>query len=94
MALALLRSSAGPLLDWVNVMSFDAGPTYKPVEALEAYQNYFCGPVLMGVEVPPEAWGGHVYTIPEVRALADGVIGQQRRGHDDVGASQTRRRHR
>ena len=74
MALALLRSSAGPLLDWVNVMSFDAGPTYKPVEALEAYQNYFCGPVLMGVEVPPEAWGGHVYTIPEVRALADGVI--------------------
>jgi chitinase len=74
MALALLRSSAGPLLDWVNVMSFDAGPTYNPVEALEAYQHYFCGQVLMGVEVPPEAWGGHVYTIPEVRALADAVI--------------------
>ena len=80
MALALLRSSSGPLLDWVNVMSFDAGPTYNPVEALEAYQNYFCGPVLMGVEVPPEAWGGHVYTIPEVRALADAVLAHKAEG--------------
>jgi chitinase len=77
MALALLRSNAGPLLDWVNVMSFDAGPTYNPVEALESYQHYFCGPVLMGVEVPPEAWGGHVYTIPEVRTLADAVIAKK-----------------
>jgi chitinase len=77
MALALLRSSAAPALDWVNVMSFDAGPTYNPVEALSAYQNYFCGPVHMGVEVPPEAWGGHVYTLTEVRALADAVTAQK-----------------
>ena len=77
MALALLRSSAGSALDWINVMSFDAGPTYKPAEALEAYQNYFCGPVLMGVEVPPEAWGGHVYTLTEVRALADAVLAKK-----------------
>ncbi len=27
----------------------------------------------MGVETPPEAWGGHVYTIPEIDALADAV---------------------
>jgi chitinase len=77
MALALLRSTSGPLLDRVNVMSFDAGATYDPAEALAAYQNYFCGPVLMGVEVPPEAWGGHVYALPEVRALADTVIARK-----------------
>jgi chitinase len=77
MALALLRSSAGRLLDRVNVMSFDAGPMYSPAEALAAYQNYFCGPVLMGVEVPPEAWGGHVYTLTEVRALADTVLAKK-----------------
>jgi len=27
----------------------------------------------MGIEVPPEAWGGHVSTIPEIDALADAV---------------------
>lgn len=43
------------------------------MQALEAYQHYFKGRIAMGVEVPPEAWGGHVYTIPEVNALADAV---------------------
>ena len=38
-----------------------------------AYQYYFKGPIAMGVEVPPEAWGGHVYTIAEIDALADAV---------------------
>jgi chitinase len=27
----------------------------------------------MGIEVPPEAWGGHVYTISEIDSLADAV---------------------
>jgi len=77
MALALLRSTAGPALDWVNVMSFDAGPTFNPIEALAAYQHFFCGPVHIGVEVPPEAWGGHVYTLTEVRSVADAVLAKK-----------------
>jgi chitinase len=82
MALAVLRSKAGPALDWLNVMSFDAGPMFNPVEALTAYQNYFCGPVHIGVEVPPEAWGGHVYTLTGRRRAHP-----KRRRDDDVGAS-------
>jgi chitinase len=69
----LKDAAAAAALDLVNVMSYDAGPTYDPIQALAAYRNYFKGPIAMGIEVPPEAWGGHVYTIAEIDALADAV---------------------
>jgi chitinase len=73
-ALAVLKDAqASAALDLVNVMSYDAGPTYSPETALAAYQHYFKGAISMGVEVPPEAWGGHEYTIAEIDALADAV---------------------
>ena len=34
----------------------DAGPLYNPKEAYDAYRSLFKGQILMGVEVPPEAW--------------------------------------
>jgi chitinase len=71
-ALAVLEE-AGSAIDWVNVMSYDASDAYDPVQALEAYQHYFPGPIVMGIEVPPEAWGGHVETVAEIDALADAV---------------------
>jgi chitinase len=72
--LPLFRSIAGQEIDMVHVMSYDAGTTYNPSEALTAYTHYFRGPISMGVQVPPEAWGGHVYTLEEVIALAKSVI--------------------
>lgn len=73
-ALAVFKDAqASAALDLVQVMSYDASPAFNPIEALKAYQNYFKGAIVMGVEVPPEAWGGHVYTIPEIDALADAV---------------------
>jgi chitinase len=72
--LNLLRSPEGEMLDQLHVMSFSGGPTYNPQEALAAYQNYFKGKVFMGVQVPPEDWGGHVYTLAEVRKLAQAVV--------------------
>jgi chitinase len=72
MSLAVFRSAAAAL-DLVNVMSYDAGPAYNPVQALQAYQNYFHGQIAMGIEVPPEAWGGHVETIGELDQLAGAV---------------------
>lgn len=72
--LNLLRSPEAEYIDQLNVMSYDASPEYDPKVALAAYQNYFKGKIVMGVEVPPEAWGGHVYTIPEVRGLAQAVV--------------------
>ncbi|MGH8002059.1 MAG: glycosyl hydrolase family 18 protein [Brasilonema sp.] len=78
--LNLLRSSEAAMIDQLNVMSYDAGTTYNPQEALAAYQNYFSGKVVMGVEVPPEAWGGHVYTIPEVQSLGQAVVNKNAAG--------------
>ncbi|GAA6616168.1 cellulose binding domain-containing protein [Scytonema sp. NUACC26] len=78
--LNLLRSPEAAAIDQLNVMSYDAGSTYNPQEALAAYQNYFSGKVVMGVEVPPEAWGGHVYTIPEVQSLGQAVVNKNAAG--------------
>lgn len=73
-ALAVLKDAqASAALDLLQVMSYDASPAFNPIDALKAYKNYFKGAVVMGVEVPPEAWGGHVYTIPEIDSLADAV---------------------
>ena len=68
-----MLKQAGSALDLVNVMSYDASPAFNPIEALKAYQHYYAGRIAMGIEVPPEAWGGHVYTIAEIDALADAV---------------------
>lgn len=71
--LPLIRKD-GDLIDMINVMSYDAGTDYDPKQALAAYQYYYGRPLAMGVEVPPEAWGGHVYTLPAVADLTAAVL--------------------
>jgi chitinase len=71
-ALSVLKQAAGAL-DLVNVMSYDASPAYNPQQALAAYRHYFSGRIAMGIETPPEAWGGHVETVGEIDTLADAV---------------------
>ncbi|GEP05238.1 glycoside hydrolase family 18 protein [Methylobacterium oxalidis] len=62
--LPLLRDpTRRALLDGISIMAYDAGPTYRPLEAYAAYRNHFQGPILIGFTSPPEAWGGHVYTL-------------------------------
>ncbi len=69
-----MLTAVGDKLDKVNLMSYDAGPTYDPLTALDAYSAIFSGPVLVGVEVANEAWGGHVISLNEVDEIANGVI--------------------
>ena len=59
--------SNGTQLDWINIMSYDASPVYNPLVAFSAYRNYYNGPLMLGCEVPPEAWGGHILTLDEVK---------------------------
>lgn len=61
----------GNKLDWINVMSYDASSIYDPIIAYKAFKSYFNGPVMIGVEVPPEAWGGHILTLDEVRTFSN-----------------------
>lgn len=74
MMLPFLRSAAAKDIDYLNVMSYDASDAYNPIVATAAFNHYYAGPVYMGVEVPPEAWGGHVYTMPEVNALTKAAM--------------------
>ena len=62
----LLRDrSYSAMLDVINIMAYDAGPTFRPLEAYAAYRSYFPGSILIGLTSPPEAWGGHEYSIAE-----------------------------
>ncbi|KDD71886.1 hypothetical protein H632_c4225p0, partial [Helicosporidium sp. ATCC 50920] len=61
----------GSDLDFISIMSYDAGPTYQSTVALDAYSSYFSGSILVGMEVAPEAWGGHVISLSEVDTLCD-----------------------
>ena len=63
----------GESIDWLNVMAYNAPDGYDPAVGLAAFRRYYAGPVMMGVSVPPESWGGHRYTVAEVEALADTV---------------------
>lgn len=73
MMLALFRSREASGIDLVSVMAYEATNRYDPEQALEAYQHYFPGRVVMGIEAPPEGQGGHVYSLAAVRDLAAAV---------------------
>jgi chitinase len=66
--------SNGFQLDFICLMSYDASPIYDPVTAFNAYRSYYNGPILIGAEVPPEAWGGHVITLSEVERYSKCVF--------------------
>lgn len=57
---------AGSKLDMLFLMSYDAGNAsttgYRPLDALKAYKDIYAGPIYLGIEVPPEAWGGNLTT--------------------------------
>jgi len=73
----------GQDFDAVYIMSYDAGGPaapagnatgYDPKLAFDAYRAIYQGPLMLGVEVPPEAWGGHVSTPQEAQDRAQYVI--------------------
>lgn len=66
--------SNGHQLDFICIMSYDASPVYNPLLAFDAYRKYFSGPLLLGCEVPPEAWGGHILTLDEVKSYSKKVV--------------------
>lgn len=43
-------------LDLVNIMAYDAGPSYNPQEAWDAYKKVFKGALMMGFETGTQGW--------------------------------------
>lgn len=63
---------SGHLLDDILIMSYDASNDYKPINAAKAYKELLIGKktrIHLGIELPHEAWGGHVLTPQESSSL-------------------------
>jgi chitinase len=69
--------SNGNQLDFINLMSYDASPAYDPIIGFKSYRKYYSGPILIGEEVPPEAWGGNIITLPQVQSHANFAAGDK-----------------
>lgn len=78
--------SAGDYLDLINIMSYDAGHytfedtrnsrssvDFNPIEAYQAYKSIFKGIVNVGVEAPPEAWGGNVVEADHIKMISSSI---------------------
>ena len=66
----------GGNVDWVNVMAYDAGPSFDPKAALMQYRKYYKGPLSLGFEVGTQAWGGAMLTRDQVISTCDFVMGE------------------
>jgi len=72
--------TAGSMLDWINVMSYDAGPTYDGVRAYKAYRNIYNGPIHLGLEVGVPGWGGYMLNKTTVQNFCNTVNGDNIKG--------------
>lgn len=77
---ALLKAPAAAGLDLVSVMSYDAGPTYRPQEAFRAYRSLWAGPLALGIAVMPSDSGGPRFTIDRTVRLLTEAMADPRAG--------------
>jgi chitinase len=64
----------GNQIDFINLMSYDAGAYYDPREGYLSYRAIYNGPINMGMEIAPEGAGGSTLTIPANGAVYDAGI--------------------
>jgi chitinase len=65
-----MLESVGNLLNSINIMAYDAGVAFDPKLAYQAYSTYYSGPIQLGMQIPPESWGGHALTMAEATVLS------------------------
>lgn len=80
MNLALLRSPAARALDLVSIMSYDAGPSFRPDQAFRAYRAVWKGSLALGVQVMPGASGGPRFTLETTARMLAQVMGDPQAG--------------
>lgn len=80
MMLAMLRAPAAAGIDLVSIMSYDAGPLYRPEEAFRAYRHYWKGPLALGIQVLPSEAGGPRFTVERTAKLLVGVLSDPQGG--------------
>lgn len=58
---------SGVLLDWINIMSYDAGPTYDMDRAYKAYRDIYAGTIYLGLLVGAPGWGGYLLKTEDIK---------------------------
>lgn len=54
------------IIDQVNVMAYDAGKTYSPLNAFKAYRSLYPGIINIGFEIGKQGWGDALLYKPEL----------------------------
>ncbi len=54
------------IIDWINIMAYDAGSSYDPLGAFDCYRIYYKGPLYLGFQPGQQGWGGHLTNEEEV----------------------------
>jgi chitinase len=81
----MAKSPAGQFLDLINIMAYDAGNLgstgFDPLESFNSQRAVWPNAAIaLGVEVPPEAWGGNVVSLSDVQAYSQYVKNNGGRG--------------
>jgi len=65
----------GHLLDAINIMAYDAGPitSFDPLISYTSYRTIYKGALLLGFELGPQAWGGYITTLDDVKKACNWV---------------------
>lgn len=61
--------SKGALLDWVNIMAYDAGKEFNVIQCYESFKKYFPKPVAVGFQVGKQGWGDALLTLADVEKV-------------------------
>jgi hypothetical protein len=62
--------NCGWCVDWINIMTYDAGTDYDPLGALDCYRIYYLGVLNIGFEVGVQGWGGALLSRDDVVKMA------------------------
>lgn len=78
-------AKTAPMLDMINIMSYDAGSSYDPIQAFNAYRKIYSGQILLGMEVGKPGWdpdmnNPFILSENQVLKLADFLKTQQKAG--------------
>ncbi|MEP9349666.1 glycoside hydrolase family 18 protein [Xanthobacter sp. KR7-225] len=79
-SLVLLRPPVSEALDLVSIMSYDAGPAFRPEQAFRAYRVHWKGPLALGIQVMPGTTGGPRFTLDFTARTLAGVMRDPRAG--------------
>jgi hypothetical protein len=60
----------GDMLDWINLMAYDAGKDFNVKEAYFAYKKIFKKPIYVGLELGKQGWGDAILSLEDIDKIS------------------------